>query len=77
MFNLTGHTDPLYFNSLDLYDEQTLISGSRDHTVKLWNITNGTLIRSIDVDIGVNTLVMLKSSECRTARFYYFQTLKY
>jgi len=63
VFKLTGHTNRLEFYSLDLYDEQTLISGSIDKTVKLWNITNGTLIRSIDVDFGINTLVMLKSSE--------------
>jgi WD40 repeat protein len=64
MFNLTGHTNRLELNSLDLYDEQTLISGSWDRTVKFWNITNGTLIRSINVDININTLAMLKSSRC-------------
>jgi WD40 repeat protein len=63
IFELTGHTNRLELNSLDLYDEQTLISGSWDQTVKLWNITNGTLIRSIDVDIQINALAMLKSSE--------------
>ncbi len=63
IFNLTGHTDILEFNSLDLYDEQTLISGSRDQTVKLWNITNGKLIQSINVTIQISTLAMLNSSE--------------
>jgi WD40 repeat protein len=63
IFNLNGHMGPLGFNSLDLYDEQTLISGSRDQTVKLWNITNGALIRSINVDIKILSLAMLKSSE--------------
>jgi len=62
IYNLTGHTDKLYFNSLDLYDEQTLISGSWDRTVKFWNITNGALIRSIDVGIQILSLAMLKSS---------------
>jgi len=62
IFNITGHTDKLYFNSLDLYDEQTLISGSWDKTVKFWNFTNGTLIRSINTDIKINALAMLKSS---------------
>ncbi len=61
--NLNGHTGSLKYNSLDLYDEQTLISGSFDKTVKFWNITNGTLIRSINVDIQIYTLAMLKSSE--------------
>jgi WD40 repeat protein len=65
IFNLTGHTDRLGLNSLDLYDlyEQILISGSWDRTVKFWNITNGALIRSIDVDIQISALAMLKSSE--------------
>jgi WD40 repeat protein len=62
IFNLIGHTSTLNLNSLDLYDEQTLISGSWDRTVKLWNITNGTLIRSINVDIQISALAMLKSS---------------
>ncbi len=63
IFNLTGHMGSLSMNSLDLYDEQTLISGSRDYTVKFWNITDGTLIRSINVDIPLNALAMLESSE--------------
>jgi WD40 repeat protein len=63
LFKLSDHTGPLYLNSLDLYDEQTLISGSDDRTVKLWNIKNGTLIRSITVDIQISTLAMLKSSK--------------
>jgi WD40 repeat protein len=63
MFNLTGHTSSVNLNSLDLCDEQTLISGSIDKTVKLWNIKNGTLIRSIDVDIKISALAMLQSSE--------------
>ncbi len=63
-FNLTGHTNILNLNSLDLFDEQTLISGSWDRTVKFWNITNGALIRSIDVnDMQINALAMLNSSE--------------
>jgi WD40 repeat protein len=63
IFNLNGHTSRLDLNSLDLYDDQTLISGSMDQTVKFWNITNGTLIRSISVDISISALAMLKSSE--------------
>jgi WD40 repeat protein len=64
IYYLNGHTDIIYFNSLDLYDEQTLISGSFDRTVKFWNFTNGTLIRSINVDIQISALAMLKSSKC-------------
>jgi WD40 repeat protein len=63
MFILTDHKGTLELNSLDLYDEQTLISGSVDRTVKFWNITNGELIQSINADIQINALVMLRSSE--------------
>ena len=62
MYKLTGHTGPLGFNSFDLYDDQTLISGCLDQTVKFWNITNGKLIRSITVDMKIFSLAMLKSS---------------
>ncbi len=73
IFNLTGHTNTLELNSLDLYDEQTLISGSsgyNDRTVKFWNITNGALIRSINVDIQIGALAMLKSSEWKNMISY-------
>jgi WD40 repeat protein len=63
IFNLNGHTNRLELNSLDLYDEQTLISGSFDRTVKFWNLTNGTLIRSINVDIQIFTLATFKFSK--------------
>jgi WD40 repeat protein len=66
IFNLNGHTGAIYLNSLDLYDEQTLISGSWDQTVKFWNITNGTLIRSIKASINIIALTMLNSSEWKT-----------
>ncbi len=62
IFSLIGHTKSFELNSLDLYDDQTLISGSNDRTVKFWNITNGELIQSINVNISINALAMLKSS---------------
>jgi WD40 repeat protein len=63
IFNLNNHTDAFNSFSLDLYDDQTLISGSLDRTVKFWNISNGELIRSIDVDMQILSLAMLNSSE--------------
>jgi WD40 repeat protein len=75
MFNLTGHTNSIYYNSLDLYDEQTLISGSYDRTVKYWNITNGALIRSINSDIPIFALAMLKSSEWKNMISYFLTKL--
>ncbi len=78
IFNLNGHTNRLELNSLDLYDEQTLISGSNDKTVKFWNITNGKLIRSINVPIGISALAMLKSSKCLNLRIVllFYELLK-
>ncbi len=78
IFNLTGHTNRIELNSLDLYDEQTLISGSWDRTVKFWNITNGTLIQSINASISINALAMLKSSKCLNLRILllYYETFK-
>ncbi len=63
IFTLSGHTNILYLSSLDLFDSQTLISGSLDRTIKFWNIKNGTLIKTINVDIQVSSLVMLNTSK--------------
>ena len=59
---LIGHNSSIYLSSLDLYDEQTLISGSWDRKVKFWNIKNGALIKSIETDFEVIALAMFKSS---------------
>ena len=56
---LTGHVASLW-KSLDLFDAETLISGSADKTIKFWNISSGELIQSINVDIQINALAMLK-----------------
>ena len=53
----------LYLSSLDLFDSQTLISGSLDRTIKFWNIKNGMLIKTINVDIQVLSLAMLNTSK--------------
>jgi len=47
-------------NSLDIYDDQTLISGSSyDKKITLWNITNGHLIKSINTESGIFDVVTL------------------
>jgi WD40 repeat protein len=60
---LKGHTSSLWRSSLDLYDDQTLISGSHDKTIKFWNIFNGSLLQTINSDIQVNAIAMIKTSE--------------
>lgn len=68
VYILKGHTGPLFQTSLDLYevddDEKniTLISGSFDKTIKLWNIASGTLIQTLNVNIQINALAMLEKS---------------
>ena len=69
VYILKGHTGPLYQTSLDIYDvdeeekEIRLISGSFDKTIKLWNITSGTLIQTLNANIQINALAMLEKSE--------------
>jgi WD40 repeat protein len=70
-FNLNGHTNGLYLSSLDLYNEQTLISGSLDRTVKFWNITNGVLIRTLNADIQIDALVMLNSTSKNSLKYFW------
>ena len=63
VFTLTGHSDAFWFSPLDLFDDQTLISGSLDKTIKFWNITNGALIETINIDIQISALAVIKTSE--------------
>jgi len=53
---LEGHKDTV--NTVALMGD-TIISGSSDRTVKIWN-TNGLLIKSIDVGAGVSNVGMNK-----------------
>ena len=60
---LSGHTFSLRRSSLDLYTEDTLISGSWDRTIKLWNITNGNLLQTINTKFQIGALVMIKNGK--------------
>jgi len=66
---LIGHNGELYFSSLDLYDDQTLISGSRDKTVRIWDISNGSLIQTIHTDIQISALTVLNKGKCYASIF--------
>ena len=60
VYTLIGHTSRLFFSSIDLFDDFTLISGA-DKTIKFWNISNGKLIQSINTDLTqINALIVLK-----------------
>ena len=57
---LESHTNILYVGSLDLFDENTLMSGSWDLTIRFWNISTGTLLETLPVMTRVNVLAMLR-----------------
>ena len=58
---LTGHTSGLFLTSLDLFDEQTVISGSLDQTIKFWNISNRfELIQTINTSFRIGALAVIK-----------------
>jgi WD40 repeat protein len=50
---LTGHSDSV-FSVAYSPDGQTLASGSRDHTIKLWNVKTGNLLQTLkgNSDLG-------------------------
>jgi len=43
---LTGHTDEVYSVALSA-DGLTLVSGSRDQTIKVWNLSTGQAVRTL------------------------------
>jgi WD40 repeat protein len=55
---LEGHTDPIY--SL-LYDDQkdVLLSGSWDTTIRVWNITTGVCIETINTQLIIWSMMFL------------------
>jgi len=56
---LTGHVGALQLCSLDLFDEKTLISGSYDRTIRLWNISSGKLMQIFNVTMPISAILML------------------
>jgi WD40 repeat protein len=72
---LTGHTEPVCCLVATL-DGRTLLSGSLDRTVKIWNLENGELRRSLSLHAGrVNALAVSPSGD-RAVSVSDDQTLK-
>ena len=42
--------------AFEFLNANTMATGSWDNTVKIWNITNGILIRTINIDSHVNCI---------------------
>ncbi len=79
-FIFTGHSHSVL--GLKMISSDILASGSLDNTVKLWNLTNGTLIRTLEnhtksigwsVDM-LNSETFLSGSFDRTIKVWNFST---
>jgi WD40 repeat protein len=56
----TQHTE--WVICLDQIDEDTLVSGSADNTIHIWEISSGKNLKRIKVDDSVNSIKSLSSS---------------
>jgi WD40 repeat protein len=79
-FILRGHTNNVF--GLKLVSSDMLASGSEDKTVKLWNITDGTLIRTFSNHTGaiywsvdmLNEQIVVSGSYDQSIKKWNFQT---
>jgi WD40 repeat protein len=55
--NFTGHTN--FVNGLDYLNEDSMITGSLDSTIKFWSITTSDTVRTIQTNSGVWSLKVL------------------
>ena len=56
--NLGGHTKNIEW-SLDMLNAQTLVSGSWDQTIKLWNWKTGDCVRIIEANMQIRSLAVI------------------
>ena len=61
----TQHTSRVY--GIDFIDEDTIASGSKDQTIKIWSLSSGQTIRTINANSEVNCLKLLKNRVHLTA----------
>jgi WD40 repeat protein len=80
-FNLTGHASPV--NGLKLISSDLLASGAYDYTVKLWNITNERLIKTLtghthyiywSIDFFSNSQTLVSGSFDQTIKLWNYKT---
>ena len=53
--NLPGHSENIEW-SLDLFNADTLVSGSWDRTIKFWNWNTAELVGTIDTKVVIRSL---------------------
>jgi WD40 repeat protein len=46
---------------IDFIDEDTIASGSKDQTIKIWSLSSGQTIRTINANSEVNCLKLLNN----------------
>ena len=62
IFEMTGNDNKSYIRALVLLNDNQIISGSDDKTLKLWDITTGKLLRTIHTfKLGVVSLLNLNN----------------
>ena len=57
--NLLGHTSNVQYSVDLLSDGQTFVSGSLDKTIKLWNVTNGQILKTTNTSLSIKSLTVL------------------
>lgn len=60
---LRGHVENMTVSSLVALENGDLASGSFDKTIKVWNTTNGTCKRTVDINDYINSMASISESE--------------
>lgn len=58
--NYTGHSHAVM--CIQIVDEKTFVSGSRDGTIRVWDITTGEMLATFDLQSQVKYITLSKSS---------------
>ena len=74
--NLGGHTKNIEW-SLDMLNAQTLVSGSWDQTIKLWNWQTGNNVRTIQANVQIRSLAVITTPGIESITCKLFNNLKF
>ena len=59
---LSNHTNWIAY-SVDVFNEDIVVSGSYDFKVNFWNSTTGHVVNTINTNLVINALVVLNASK--------------